>query len=314
MKFLILVLLTINICFAQVKPKVVFIIKEKDIIPEGIAYDPAQEIFYLSSIHKHKILKINSKGNVSDFITSDQDGVIEVLGMKVDRSGNLWACNNSPEQDSINKIANIHIYNTKTKKLIRKFSLADGKKHLFNDLVFLNSGDVYITDTNESAIYMIKKNSERLEEFFAPGSIQFPNGITATSDEKKLIVATGGPLGIVTLDLATKKIESIKHPKFTIVGADGLYRDKNKLIAVQNNLFPEGIFELTLNNDNRSFEKINFLTSNEKQFDTPTTGVIVDNEFYFIANSQLMQVLGNNGKIKNPEELNETLIMKITLN
>ena len=40
----------------------------------------------------------------------------------------------------------------------------------------------------------------------------------------------------------------------------------------------------------------------------------VGDEFYFIANSQLFQLIGNQGKIKNPEKLKETTILKIRLN
>ena len=52
--------------------------------------------------------------------------------------------------------------------------------------------------------------------------------------------------------------------------------------------------------------------SNHPLFDIPTTGVVVNDWFYFIANSQ-MSNLGKD-KIIDPEKLKEILIMKVRLN
>lgn len=298
---------------AQQKPQVTTVIMEKDIIPEGIAYDEKSKTTFLSSIYKNKILSISPEGFTNDFVSSGQDGIKQVLGMKV-FNGQLWACNNTPEQDTINREANIHVYDLASKKLVKRITIKDGTKHLFNDLYITRNGDVYVTDSDGAGIYVIKNGSNKAEPFIKGGTIPYPNGITATADEKKIIVSTGGGQGIVSIDLETKAIKSITHSHYFIIGADGLYRYKNKLIAVQNVTFPEGIVEMTLSNDGQTITDIRHLVVNIPEFDTPTTGVIVGDEFYFIANSQLFQLIGNNGKIKNPEKLKETTILKISLN
>ena len=61
-------------------------------------------------------------------------------------------------------------------------------------------------------------------------------------------------------------------------------------------------------------EKISFLAVNHAQMNLPTTGVLVDNYFYFIANSQLLQVVGNKGAIKNPAKLQDVIIMRVKIN
>src|SRR4051812_9537514 len=63
--------------------EVAFTINEKDLIPEGIAYDPAQKEFYVGSILKRKIVRIDSSGRASDFTSEGQDGLFKVLGMTV---------------------------------------------------------------------------------------------------------------------------------------------------------------------------------------------------------------------------------------
>ena len=118
----------------------------------------------------------------------------------------------------------------------------------------------------------------------------------------------------MSIDLQTKKITPIPHEKYLLIGSDGLYRYKDKLVAIQNVTFPEGIVEMTLSDDQASITSLRHLLTGIREFDTPTTGVIVGDEFYFIANSQLTQIIGTGGKIKNPGKLKESVIMKIKLN
>ena len=311
-KILTALLLISETAIGQIKPQVAFTIAEKDIIPEGIAYDASEKAFYLGSIRSQKIIKINEKGKATDFVRSGQDGIQQVLGMKADASGRLWACNNSAEYDTTRKISNVHVYELKSGKLWKQFNLDENKKHLFNDLHITASGDAYVTDSDGGAIYRIKKENDKIEEFIAPGSFRYPNGITATADDKKLFVSTSQ--GIVIIDIETRSIKPLRHHKFLVIGIDGLYRQGNALIGVQNVFFPESVMKLTLSESSDSITGIEFLASDDPKFDLPTTGVIVGNEFYFIANSQLLQIRGTRGEIKNREKLNDTVIMKITLN
>jgi hypothetical protein len=64
-------------------------IPSPDLIPEGIAADPATGDFYLSSIFHRKIVRFRGKGPVGDFISSGQDGTLGGLGIRIDPGGNL---------------------------------------------------------------------------------------------------------------------------------------------------------------------------------------------------------------------------------
>ncbi len=78
---LILIFLThISLVQAQ-QAKVAFTIKENDLIPEGIAFDQTDNVFFVGSIHKRKILRIDERGEATDYITSQQDGLGEALGL-----------------------------------------------------------------------------------------------------------------------------------------------------------------------------------------------------------------------------------------
>jgi WD40 repeat protein len=309
---LLIVFILISFYSVAQKAEVAFTVKEKGLIPEGIAYDPVAKDFYLSSIHKRKVVRVSPKGEVTDFVTSGSYGMLQSLGMKVSDDGMLWVCNNSAEEDSI-KIANVHVLDLKTGKLVRKISLSDGKPHLFNDLVFHPDGFAYVSDSDAGSVHRINRKTLVLEEFVSIRAGSYPNGIALSPDEKKLVVSTGSGMGIVSIDLASKEIKSIAHEKFFILGADGLYRYKNALIGVQNVTYPEAVLRYNVSEDFSSIQSITTLVSHHPDFDSPTTGVIVGDYFYVIANSQLIQIVGNKGKLKRPDQLKDVVVLRIKL-
>jgi hypothetical protein len=60
-----------------VRSTTALLISERDVFPEGIAYDPVGKTFYVSSISKHKILAGSLDGSTKDFKASGQDGLGE---------------------------------------------------------------------------------------------------------------------------------------------------------------------------------------------------------------------------------------------
>ena len=313
-KIFLIVLFLPTVLIGQHKPEIAFTIKERDLFPEGIAHDAADGSFYVSSIFKNKIVKISSKGNVEDFTKSNADGLEQVLGMKIDSKGMLWACNNPPDYDTLRKFSNIHVYDTKRKALFKRFQISDGKSHLFNDLAIASNGDVYVTDTNAGMLWVIKQGANDIEAFTKPGSLPWANGIVLMPDGKQLLVCTGGGLGIARVSIETKKIDAFPVERYLILGMDGMYLYKNFLIGIQNTTFPEGILQMDLNAEATRVTKVKFLAYDVPQFEIPTTGVVVGDYFYFIANSQMLHIVGQQGKVKDAETLNDNFIMKIKLN
>jgi sugar lactone lactonase YvrE len=210
---ILLVLFSFSHLHAQKKVSVAFTLTEKDLIPEGITYDAVDQSFYVGSINKHKVVKISAKGVVRDFISSGQDGVGEVLGMKVDSKRHLWFCSVSPKGSTITPT--VFEYDIASGKLIRKYELnAPGETQQLNDLQFLNDA-VYVTDSFEGAVYKI--DGDKIELFVKSDLFRYSNGITTTPDGQKLLVSTG--TGIVQLDPATKDATRLSAP-FYIIGVD----------------------------------------------------------------------------------------------
>lgn len=293
---------------AQSQFELAFTIAEKDFIPEGIAFNPLDQSFYVGSIHKNKIVKI-SKGIVIDFVSSHQDNIGQVVGLRIDPTKQeLWACSNEGE-GIIGGKSFVHQYSLKTGKLIRQFvHQEEGETHFFNDAVLVN-GTLYVTDSEFRAIYKIDPSKDQHELFLKTDRLSYANGITTLPNSNKLVISTGS--GLTVVDTDTKEISALPFSDYYIVGIDGLYTYENSLIAIQNVTFPVSINRYFLNPSQNEVTNAELILTNHPSFDVPTTGAIAGDWFYFIANSQLSNY--SKGKIENADKLKEVAIMKIKL-
>jgi DNA-binding beta-propeller fold protein YncE len=311
MKCIFLFLFITSASFAQ---EIAFEIPEKDLIPEGIAFDPLTKDFYISSIFKNKIVKISKQG-VSNFIESDQDGFMGGVGLHVDsRRRILWACSGNIIGKSFS--AGIFAYDLKTKKLLKKISYPlDTIKRFFNDLVISPDGSIYITDTYGHCIWKWSLSMKEPVKLKLNKPFTYPNGITISPDGKFLFVATDN--GLQRVDIKSNIIETIKmsDESVSFKGLDGIELYRNSIIGIQNALEgkPSKVIRYFLSNDFQSIHKTEIIDSNNKYFDVPTTLAIANGYLYVLANSQMDNLNQENLTIIAPEKLTSTYILKYQL-
>lgn len=305
---LILVLLTIPLFAVAQAPELAFTIKEKDFIPEGIAYNPLDGSFYVGSIHKNKIVKITATGEVSDFVRSHQDSIGQVLGLHIDvDKQELWVCSNEAESLKGGR-SSVHRFNLKTGKLIKQYNYQiKDEIHLFNDLVLLN-GKVYLTDSEFRAVFIIDVAKDKPALFIQSDQLYYANGIT-TLPNNKLVVSAGNGFNLV--DVVSKTLNQLPFEKYFVVGIDGLYYKDNSLIGMQNVTYPACINRYYLNADQTAISKATVLVADHEAFNVPTTGAIAGDYFYFIANSHLNHY--DKGKITDEAALDYVQVMRIKL-
>ncbi|MDP1675493.1 MAG: hypothetical protein Q8L88_01415 [Bacteroidota bacterium] len=293
-------------------------LNEKDLIPEGITYDPRQQRLYLSSVYKRKIVFINSDGTFGDFFTEAQEGLYSTFGMKVDAAQNqLWVVGilNHPKARLGNKgestKAAVFQYNLETKKLIHQYLMNDTLQHMFNDLVIVG-GNVFVTDTKQSAVYKIVPSKQTIEPWFQNNDSFHPNGIAVSQDQRYLFVAHWS--GITRISLAdTQHIQLQTKLNTTLSGIDGLYFYNNNLIAIQNKVGQQSrVMRFDLNKELNSVVRSTILESGNPLFNVPTTGVVVNDELYFIANSQLRS-FNSDWTIYSDDKLQPPIILKLPL-
>ena len=111
----------------------------------------------------------------------------------------------------------------------------------------------------------------------------------------------------------TQHIQLQTKAKTTLSGIDGLYFYNNNLIAIQNGVGPQSrVVRFELNKEMNSVVRATILESGNPLFNIPTTGVIVNDELYFIANSQLRSFTAD-GTIYSDDKLQPTIILKLPL-
>lgn len=303
--------------------QIAFEIPARDLIPEGIAYDPVEKVFYLSSTYRRKIVSVNSKGLVADFTKEKQDGLWGVLGMEVDvQRRHLWAVSSNvgdemqmveTDPESVWHTA-LHQYDLRTGKLINKYLLTGSKKeqHGFNDLVIASNGDVFVTDSASGGVYVIPNSKRQLELLIRSGVLTFPNGIALSRDEKKLYVAHVE--GVSVLDRVTGKLQSVSGDLHaSLSGIDGMVLRDGDLIAIQGMHGADRIIRIHLTDDGMRIKGVKVLQQNHPLMNLPTTGVVADDSFYYIANSQLRS-FDEKGKIFPEEKLQPVVILKVKVN
>jgi sugar lactone lactonase YvrE len=297
--------------------RVAFRIPEKDLIPEGIAHDPETDAYYVGSLHKRKIVRIDKAGKASDFTASGQDGLWDVLGLRVDPAARtLWACSAAgPSSGDLDGTSSLFRYDLRTGKLLGKHDLP-GRPRLCNDIAVGiapgKDGEVFFTDSKGGMLHRLRRQEGdyRLETFVGPGTFIYPNGIAISPDLRKLFVADFKN-GLSAVDPATGQVRPLPHPeRVHVAGIDGLYFHRGSLLAVQNSAGTERIVRFRLNAALDAIESEEVLESRNPLFDIPTTGVLVGGTLAVIANSQLDR-LDEQGRLKPGADLKEAVILEI---
>jgi hypothetical protein len=295
-----------------------FTIHEKDLIPEGLAYDPIAENFFASSVHKRKILAIDKKGKVRTF-ADEQSGLWSVLGMKVDEKRRLlWATTTAfPQMVNFNKeeenSSAVLKFDLKTGKLIKRYPLPNKPKpHALGDLTLASNGDVFTTDSLTPAVYVIHPEKDQIELFLENDGFVSPQGLAFSGDERHLFMADYST-GLFDIDVRTGKVSHLPPLEgATLLGIDGLYFYKGSLIGVQNGVTPWRVVRLFLDNDFKHVERLQVVEANNPVFDEPTLGVLVNDNFYFIANSQ-WGLIDEKGQLGPADKLADPTILRLKL-
>lgn len=294
-------------------------VKEKGLISECVAYDPQSGRYWISSVHRRKIVTVDREGNCRDF-SSTQDGLWGVFGIKLDaRRQVLWACSGVvPEiagySEAEADLTGIFKYDLVSGKLLKRYLLPpDGAAHLFGDLVLNTAGDVFISDSFSPRLYVIRAESDTLAELLQEPTWVSPQGITVGEEDSVLYVADYR-MGLYRINPARGEARALPYPENAILmGIDGLYYHDHSLIAVQNGINPQRIIRARLNPAGDRIEAVEVLEANNEQFDEPTLGVIVGNSFYYIANSQWGSTLDKAGQLRPESELKFPLVLKMEL-
>jgi sugar lactone lactonase YvrE len=287
-----------------------YIVAEKDLIPEGIAYSKSTDSFYLTSIYKSKIIEIDRvTGKQKDFISEKEYGFLPGEGIYIDDERSLLHAVGGyfRLQDSL---TSLFTFDLDSRELIRRVDIVDGKDHFLNDLVMDKEGNLYITDTKGSAVYFLPSGGDSLSLFYQSTEIQYPNGIAISDDNTKLFIASFRK-GVRSLDIEHKQILSKADTTGVSHGIDGLEFYNGNLYAIQNGVQgnPHSFRKLILNADQSEVVGLEVIDDNHERLNLPLTFCIVNNQAVVIGNSNLQYLNQTDFTLDKPDSLKSTKLL-----
>ena len=253
------------------------------VAPEGITHDPDTGRFFVGSMRSGTIYTINAAGHWSRFASLARFGTYAALGMTVDSEhGLLWVAGSAFD------LAAGYSADVITPPGLFAFELASGKLHRafyadasvqgFNDVLLMSDGTIYISGTQLHRLY---PGASELTPFATQPPISGANGIASDATETRLFISTY-PVGLGVVDIATGQVHYVESgAEQSLYGIDGLYRDDEDLIGVQNGIQPWRLVRLSLSADGGKLAGLQLIEfANDAM--TPTTAVIVGAQLYYV--------------------------------
>ncbi len=295
---------------------VAFALPEKDLLAEGVAHDPKTGDFFVTSVHRRKVVRVSADGHSRDFVAEGRDGLFSAVGVIADPARRaLWVSSEAgrfmvdfQEDDEGGSLLLEYDLDDATLRRRIEPPVAGGS---VSDLALGTDGTVYAADPASGRVYRLPPGDDRLEVLVDEGPIISAQGLVASPDGRFLFVADY-ILGIARVDLETRAVAVLNAPEDLLVsGIDGLMLAGDSLVGIQNGLRPHRVVRLRLDPSRSRITGGTVLERAHPRFDEPTLGVIVGEALYYVANSQYRHFRANDGP--DLELLQEPVILRLVL-
>jgi sugar lactone lactonase YvrE len=262
-----------------------FPLSDPALLAEDVDYDPGTNRFFITSVREKKIIATIQGGASIDFAKAPDNW--PMLAIKVDSARSVvWATEVAMQGFSFAPRSDwgrsaVLCFDLGNGRLLRRIEGPQGSA--LGDMALASNGEVIVSDGDGGGLYRASQTGSQLTrldngDFISP---QTP----AIDPDGRHIFVPDYVRGIAQLELATKKVRWLPmENKFALNGIDGLYFDRGKLIAVQNGTSPERVVVFTLDGGRSKITSEKIIERSTPALD-PTHGVIVDGDFFFIANS-----------------------------
>ena len=273
--------------------------------PEGMDYDPRSGNYYVASVRHRTIAEVAPGRKSHEMWPRDQAGMGAVLGVRVDPTRPvLWATMSGlpqsdgyvPADSSIAALVRVRITDGAIEQRIDLPVIPGG--HTLGDLAVGRKGDVWVTDSNEPVLYRLRPGADTLERITSPlfHSLQ---GVAPSPDGRAVYVADYSH-GLLRLDVATSEVARVPDaPNSTSLGVDGIAWDRGGIVGVQNGVVPARVVRFALDAIGKRITRADVIDRNWKIADEPTIGVVVGNEFVYVANSQWEKYRPDGARVQN---------------
>ncbi|EGF90441.1 TPR repeat-containing protein [Asticcacaulis biprosthecium C19] len=234
---------------------------------------------YFGTVHDGAVNRLEKR-----YVIHDLPGGVGGYGLAVD-ADTAWLATSPGGVAGVSaalRLPEVLQLRLKDGELLQHFGHDDAKG--FNDLA-LGKTDLYTSDSQGGAVYRLRGRGGALEGLIPAGRLGSPQGLAESSDGKTLIVADY-PSGLWRVDLATGAASLLAVPDTaSLTGVDGVVRDGDDLIVVQNGVKPARGLRVHMKPDWQAIESVEVLLRGG-QLEEPTGGVIDGGDYVFVARSQ----------------------------
>ncbi len=294
-------------------------LNDAGLLAEDLAYDVRTGTFYVSSIHRRKVLAVSAEGAIRDFIAPAQNGIWGVYGLALDSSrqrlwGSMAAVPAMVKYDPADSGRTALVcWDLRTRKeLLRAELPRDGERHVLGDIALGPDGTVYATESIGGGLYRLRPGAKALETVAPSGTFGSPQTPLVMENERVLWIADY-PRGIVSIDLGTGAIATVEKPRsLAASGIDGAYAALGGLVAIQNGTRPIRILSLSLDTSRRQIAGWSVLEQDSPELGEPNHGAVVGNDFYFLGNSGWDRVNARE-ELATPDGAKPPVILRLPL-
>jgi hypothetical protein len=282
------------------------------LLTEDIDYDPTTGTFLITSVLEHKIVRASPAGSPTDFAVSPDNW--PMLAIKIDAQRHrVWATEvaldgftAAPKSDWGRSA--VLCYDLATGKVLRR---TEGPPHsALGDMVLTPGGDPIVSDGEGGGLYRLAGDSLRpinITDFISP---QTP--VMLAGDR---ILVPDYVRGLALYNLRANQVSWLNADgafPAALSGVDGVYLHNQQLLLTQNGTAPERIILVALDPSLTRIIGTKIIEQATPGRGDPTHGVVVGEEFYYIANSGWSQ-LDDHGDVKPGAHLTPSHILRYSL-
>jgi Cu-Zn family superoxide dismutase len=259
----------------------------RNVFPEGIAYQPSEHAFYVSSTTNGAIFRAELNDRAARvFLPGGQHDRVTAVGLDVDGNNRLYIAGGASQ--------GVWIYDTRDASLIA--SLKRPGAGFINDVV-ATTGGAYFTDSMVPIIYRAYQTGSgwEIENWldlrgtvlqYQPGFNL--NGIDASANGRYLVVVQSNTGKLFRISLTDRTVTEIDLGGETVTSGDGIILHNRTLYVVRNSV--ELVVKIKLSGDLSSGTVVSVTTDPSYMF--PTTAAIAEGRL-LVVNSQFNARGGN---------------------
>ncbi len=255
---------------------------------EGVATN-GKGIFFLSTVVSNTILTADPTGEISILTDGKDHAIGSFFGIAYNQQehalyatyGRVDQTYNMPKGEGQTGVLSI---NPDTGGITGDWTLSGGTEgQQIADVAISPDGAVYVTESQSGAIYKI--NGENLSKLNTDKQFRSPQGMAFLENGVMLMADYGR--GLWRINTTTLETDLLSMPStISLIGIDGLFAHKGRLIAIQNGVTPQRVIEIELDGAREAVIGVRVLAQSLTDFDEPTLGASTSDGLVFVASSQ----------------------------